>query len=59
MMNVINGGAHSDNKVDFQEFMIMPVGAEVNQAEAIRMGSETFHTLKKLLAADGQGNFCW
>jgi enolase len=48
MMNVINGGAHSDNKVDFQEFMIMPVGAKsVN--EAIRMGSETFHSLKSFL----------
>ncbi|WP_137597789.1 phosphopyruvate hydratase [Paucilactobacillus kaifaensis] len=53
MMNVINGGAHSDNKVDFQEFMIMPVGAD-SIKEAIRMGSETFHTLKKLLAADGK-----
>ncbi|WP_461240474.1 phosphopyruvate hydratase [Paucilactobacillus sp. N302-9] len=53
MMNVINGGAHSDNKVDFQEFMIMPVGAS-SIKEAIRMGSETFHTLKKLLAADGK-----
>ena len=53
MMNVINGGAHSDNKVDFQEFMIMPVGAP-SIKEAIRMGSETFHTLKKLLSADGK-----
>ena len=53
MMNVINGGAHSDNKVDFQEFMIMPVGA-ASVKEAIRMGSETFHNLKKLLAADGK-----
>ena len=50
MMNVINGGAHSDNKVDFQEFMIMPVGAK-SVKEAIRMGSETFHNLKNLLAA--------
>ena len=48
MMNVINGGAHSDNKVDFQEFMIMPVGAPTVR-EAIRWGSETFHTLKSLL----------
>ncbi|WP_353989286.1 phosphopyruvate hydratase [Pediococcus argentinicus] len=53
MMNVINGGAHSDNKVDFQEFMIMPVGAD-SVTSAIRMGSETFHALKKLLAADGK-----
>ncbi|MHA7622199.1 phosphopyruvate hydratase [Pediococcus acidilactici] len=53
MMNVINGGAHSDNKVDFQEFMIMPVGAP-SVKEAIRMGSETFHALKSLLAADGK-----
>ena len=53
MMNVINGGAHSDNKVDFQEFMIMPVGAP-SVKEAIRMGSETFHALKSLLSADGK-----
>lgn len=53
MMNVINGGAHSDNKVDFQEFMIMPVGAKT-MAEAIRMGSETFHALKKILEKDGK-----
>ncbi|MDF7627541.1 phosphopyruvate hydratase [Leuconostocaceae bacterium ESL0723] len=53
MMNVINGGAHSDNKVDFQEFMIMPVGAP-SIKEAIRYGSETFHQLKKLLEADGK-----
>ena len=53
MMNVINGGAHSDNKVDFQEFMIMPVGAK-SIREAIRMGSETFHALKKALEADGK-----
>ena len=53
MMNVINGGAHSDNKVDFQEFMIMPVGAS-SIKEAVRMGSETFHNLQKLLATDGK-----
>ena len=53
MMNVINGGAHSENKVDFQEFMIMPVGAP-SVKEAIRMGSETFHALKSLLSADGK-----
>ena len=53
MMNVINGGAHSDNKVDFQEFMIMPVGAK-SVHEAVRMGSETFQALKSLLSADGK-----
>ncbi|OWJ75853.1 phosphopyruvate hydratase [Haematobacter genomosp. 1] len=52
MMNIINGGAHADNPIDFQEFMIMPVGAE-NIREAIRMGSEVFHTLKKELSAAG------
>ena len=53
MMNVINGGAHSANKVDFQEFRIMPVGAPTVK-EAIRYGAETFHALKKLLEADGK-----
>ncbi|MDR2660644.1 MAG: phosphopyruvate hydratase [Lactobacillaceae bacterium] len=53
MMNVINGGAHSDNKVDFQEFMIMPVGA-TSVREAIRWGSETFQELKKLLKEAGK-----
>lgn len=52
MMNILNGGAHADNNVDIQEFMIMPVGAQ-NFAEALRMGAETFHTLKKVLAAKG------
>jgi len=52
MMNVLNGGVHADNTVDFQEFMIMPVGAE-NFAEALRMGAETFHTLKKVLKERG------
>jgi phosphopyruvate hydratase len=52
MMNIINGGAHADNPIDFQEFMIMPVGAE-SVAEAVRMGSEIFHTLKKGLKAAG------
>ncbi|GAA3028103.1 phosphopyruvate hydratase [Actinokineospora globicatena] len=46
MMNIINGGAHADNAIDFQEFMIAPVGAE-NFAEAVRVGSEIFHTLRK------------
>lgn len=48
MMNIINGGEHADNPIDIQEFMIMPVGAD-NIREAIRMGSEIFHTLKKEL----------
>jgi enolase len=48
MMNIINGGAHADNPIDIQEFMIMPVGAE-SCADAIRMGAEIFHALKKLL----------
>ena len=48
MMNIINGGAHADNPIDIQEFMIMPVGAE-SIADAVRMGAEVFHTLKKLL----------
>ncbi|SHM63883.1 phosphopyruvate hydratase [Roseibium suaedae] len=48
MMNIINGGAHADNPIDFQEFMIMPVGAS-SLKEAVRMGSEVFHTLKKAL----------
>ncbi|MTH97214.1 phosphopyruvate hydratase [Roseibium sp. RKSG952] len=48
MMNIINGGAHADNPIDFQEFMIMPVGAS-SLREAVRMGAEVFHTLKKAL----------
>jgi len=48
MMNILNGGSHADNNVDFQEFMIMPVGAP-NFAEALRMGAETFHALKSVL----------
>ena len=48
MMNIVNGGAHADNNVDLQEFMIMPVGAP-SFPEAIRMGAEVFHSLKKLL----------
>jgi enolase len=52
MMNIINGGAHADNNLDFQEFMIMPVGAR-NFAEAVRMGAEIFHSLKKLLHDGG------
>lgn len=52
MMNVINGGAHSTNTIDFQEFMIMPIGAK-SVHEAIRMGSETFHALQALLKEKG------
>ena len=52
MMNIINGGEHADNPIDIQEFMIMPVAAE-NIREAIRMGAEVFHTLKKELSAAG------
>ncbi|TWA89938.1 enolase [Azospirillum brasilense] len=52
MMNIINGGAHADNPIDIQEFMVMPVGAE-SAAEAIRMGSEIFQALKKKLKDAG------
>ena len=52
MMNIINGGEHADNPIDIQEFMIMPVAAE-NIRDAVRMGSEVFHTLKKELSAAG------
>jgi enolase len=52
MMNILNGGAHADNSVDFQEFMIMPVGA-TTFAQALRMGAEVFHNLKKVLKEKG------
>lgn len=52
MMNILNGGAHADNNVDFQEFMIMPVGAE-SFSEALRTGSEVFHRLKAVLKDKG------
>lgn len=52
MMNIINGGAHADNSVDLQEFMILPVGAD-SLSEAVRYGAEVFHTLKSVLAAKG------
>ena len=52
MMNIINGGAHADNPIDFQEFMIMPVGME-SFSEALRCGAEVFHALKARLKADG------
>src|SRR3954464_12156763 len=53
MMNVLNGGAHADNSVDFQEFMVMPVGAP-SFAEGLRWGAETFHALKKTLHDQGK-----
>jgi enolase len=52
MMNILNGGKHADNNVDFQEFMVMPVGAP-NFREALRMGAETFHSLKSVLGKKG------
>src|SRR5438093_2221179 len=52
MMNIVNGGAHADNNVDFQEFMIVPVGAE-KFSEALRMGAEIFHQLKSVLKKKG------
>jgi enolase len=53
MMNVLNGGAHADNSVDFQEFMVVPAGAS-SFAECLRIGTEVFHALKKSLASKGQ-----
>jgi enolase len=52
MMNIINGGSHADNRIDFQEFMIVPVGADCF-SDALRMGVETFHTLKSVLKKKG------
>ncbi len=52
MMNIINGGSHADNSIDFQEFMIMPIGASTF-SEGIRMGAEIFHHLKKVLSSRG------
>ncbi len=52
MMNIINGGAHADNPIDIQEFMVMPVSAE-SLADSVRMGAEVFHALKKTLSAAG------
>ena len=52
MMNILNGGAHADNKIDFQEFMVMPVGAK-NFSEGLRWGTEIFHTLKGVLKSKG------
>src|SRR6202022_2496577 len=52
MMNIVNGGAHADNSVDVQEFMVLPIGAP-SFSEAVRYGAEVFHTLKKVLHAAG------
>src|SRR5690606_38636709 len=52
MMNILNGGAHADNKIDFQEFMVMPVGAP-SFSEALRWGVEIFHHLKSVLKKNG------
>ncbi|MCR9288841.1 MAG: phosphopyruvate hydratase [Bacteroidetes bacterium] len=52
MMNILNGGSHADNSIDFQEFMIMPIGAE-SFSEGLRMGVEVFHNLKKVLKSKG------
>jgi enolase len=52
MMNILNGGSHADNSIDFQEFMVMPVKADTF-SEALRMGTEVFHTLKKVLHDQG------
>jgi enolase len=54
MMNIVNGGAHADNNIDFQEFMIMPVGA-LDFPDSVRMGAEIFHHLKKILHDEGLG----
>lgn len=52
MMNILNGGQHADNKIDFQEFMVMPFGAQ-SFSEALQMGTEVFHNLKKVLSSKG------
>src|SRR6056297_1624107 len=54
MMNIVNGGAHADNPIDVQEFMIMPTGA-ASLRDAVRMGAEIFHTLREELKAAGHG----
>jgi enolase len=59
MMNIINGGSHSDAPIAFQEFMIRPVGA-ASFKEALRMGAEVFHALKSVLHAKGLSEYsCW
>src|SRR5699024_171331 len=52
MMNILNGGSHADNSIDFQEFMIMPIGADTF-SEGLRMGTEVFHHLKSVLQSKG------
>jgi len=52
MMNILNGGSHADNSIDFQEFMVMPVGAD-SFSDALRMGTEVFHNLKEVLKSKG------
>jgi enolase len=52
MMNILNGGSHADNSIDFQEFMVMPIGADTF-SDALRMGTEVFHNLKKVLSSKG------
>ena len=52
MMNILNGGSHADNSIDFQEFMVMPIGAETF-SEGLRMGITVFHHLKKVLSSKG------
>ena len=52
MMNILNGGSHADNSIDFQEFMVMPTGAN-SFSEALRMGTEVFHNLKEVLNSKG------
>ena len=54
LMNLINGGAHADNPIDIQEFMIVPAGADTF-SDALRMGAEIFHALKKALKDAGKG----
>lgn len=58
MMNIVNGGAHANNSIDIQEFMVMPVGAE-NFRDALRCGAEIFHELKKDFRCAGHANHCW
>ena len=58
MMNILNGGSHADNSIDFQEFMVMPVGA-TSFAEALQMGTEVFHHLKAELKSQGHSYKCW
>jgi enolase len=58
MMNILNGGKHADNNVDIQEFMVVPCGAPTF-AEALRMGVEIYHSLKKVLGSKGLATISW